>query len=201
MHLTNKFFLGCIMLISRIFPLLIFTVVFALPQYTSAQSDTSAQSGLVIEEITVTSRKRAENLQDVPDSITAFSAATIERSGIEDIRDFFDRVPNLTFQDRSTYRKGDFKLSLRGISNGQHGWASVSYLVDGIRALSADDIFSGMLYDLERIEVLRGPQSALYGPGAIGGAINIITKAPTNESRAWTKLPPIIPDKKATTGR
>jgi len=170
------------MFLSRIFPLLIVAVVFALPQYTSAQD------GLVIEEITVTARKRAENLQDVPDSITAFSADTIERSGIEDIRDFFDRVPNMTFQDRSTYRKGDFRLSLRGINNGQHGWASVSYLVDGVRALSADDIYSGMLYDLERIEVLRGPQSALYGPGAIGGAINIITKAPTNESRAWTKL-------------
>ena len=60
--------------------------------------------------------------------------------------------------------------------------------MDGVRASSTDDIFSGMLYDLERIEVLRGPQSALYGPGAIGGAINIVTKAPTNESRAWTKL-------------
>ena len=148
--------------------LVIIALVLSLPQYTSAQD------GLMIEEITVTARKRAENLQDVPDSITAFSADTIERSGIEDIRDFFDRVPNLTFQDRSTYRKGDFRLSLRGINNGQHGWASVSYLVDGVRALSADDIYSGMLYDLERIEVLRGPQSALYGPGAIGGALSLI---------------------------
>ena len=83
----------------RSFALVTSTLVFGLPQYASAQT------GSVIEEITVTARKRAENLQDVPDSITAFSAATIERSGIEDIRDFFDRVPNLTFQDRSTYRK------------------------------------------------------------------------------------------------
>jgi iron complex outermembrane receptor protein len=170
------------MLLNKLVVLGVLAVVVSFPYCVNSQD------GLVIEEITVTARKRAENLQEVPDSITAFTAETIERSGIEDIRDFFDRVPNMTFQDRSTYRKGDFRLSIRGINNGQHGWPSVSYLVDGVRLLSTDDVYSGMLYDLERIEVLRGPQSALYGPGAIGGAINIITKAPTNESRAWTKL-------------
>ena len=108
------------MLLNKFIVLAVLTVVVSFPQYVNSQV------GLVIEEITVTARKRAENLQEVPDSITAFSAETIERSGIEDIRDFFDRVPNMTFQDRSTYRKGDFRLSIRGINNGQHGWPECS---------------------------------------------------------------------------
>jgi iron complex outermembrane receptor protein len=138
---------------------------------------------LQIAEVTVTARRREESLQKVPDAITVLSAESLENAGIRDVGRFMDRVPNLTFRDGSAFRKGDVRISMRGIGNGQEGWAPVSFLVDGVPASSLDGINSGALDDIERIEVLRGPQSALYGAGAIAGAINIITQRPTNEMR------------------
>lgn len=141
----------------------------------------------VLDEITVTARKREESLQEVPDSVTVFGATTIEKAGIETIDDIFDMTPNLTFRG-SAFRKGDFRLSLRGIGNGQQGWAATSFLIDGVPSLSLDSINSGLLTDIERIEILRGPQSALYGANAIAGAVNVITKEPANEFEGRIKL-------------
>ena len=174
-------------------------------------STPAAGSGasLQLEEVVVTARKREESLQNVPDAITAFTATTITDFGIEHVGDFAALTPNLTFQDGSAFRSGLINLSMRGIGNGQEGWPSVSYIVDGVPADSTDSINSGSLEDIERIEVLRGPQSALYGFNAIAGAINVITKRPTNdwvyEARALygngddrqigaTVSGPIIPD-------
>jgi iron complex outermembrane recepter protein len=134
-----------------------------------------------LEEVVVTARKRDENLQNVPDAVTAFTAETIENAGIRHIADFLALTPNLNFEDGSAYYSGFLNLSMRGIGNGQDGWPSVAYLVDGVPADSTDSINSGSLEDIERIEVLRGPQSALYGSGAIAGAINVVTQRPTNE--------------------
>jgi iron complex outermembrane recepter protein len=142
----------------------------------------AVESGNVqLEEIVVTARKRTEKLQDVPDAITPFTAAMIENAGIEHIADFMALTPNLTFEDGSPYYSGFINLSMRGIGNAQDGWPSVAYIVDGVPADSLDAINSGSLEDIERIEVLRGPQSALYGAGAIAGAINVVTQAPTND--------------------
>jgi iron complex outermembrane receptor protein len=149
---------------------------------------TESRSGEVLEEIVVTARKREENLQNVPDSITAFTATKIVDAGIEHIADFLALTPNLTFQDGSAFYPGFFNLSMRGIGNAQDGWPSVAYIVDGVPADSLDSINSGSLEDIERIEVLRGPQSALYGAGAIAGAINVITKQPTNEWESKARL-------------
>ena len=143
--------------------------------------------GAVLEEIMVTARRREESLQAVPDAITAFTSDTLEDLGIDFYEDFLDLVPNLSFRDGRAYRKGDSKLALRGIGNGQQGWPSVTYVVDGVPANSLDSVFSGSLVDIERIEVLRGPQSALYGAGAIAGAINVVTRRPSDEFRFKTK--------------
>lgn len=142
-----------------------------------------ADDSPVLVEIFVTARKVEESLQDVPDAVTVLSAAALESAGVRDITDFAARVPNLNFQDGRGFRAGFFNLSMRGIGNSQEGWPSVSYIVDGIPADSTDSIQSGVLDDIERIEVLRGPQSALYGFNSIAGAINVVTKAPTSE---WT---------------
>ena len=164
-------------------PAVILSAILGLPlnQQVFAQ-------GAVLEEIMVTARRREESLQAVPDAVTAFTSDTLEDLGIDFYEDFLDLVPNLSFRDGRAYRKGDSRLALRGIGNGQQGWPSVTYVVDGVPANSLDSVFSGSLIDIERIEVLRGPQSALYGAGAIAGAINVVTRRPSDEFRFKTKV-------------
>ncbi len=151
---------------------------------TASNSSVSADeqgAELRIEEVVVTARRREESLQRVPDAITALTSDTIAAAKIEHLADVIQFTPNMYIADGFSFRSGFFTLSARGISNGQYGWAAVSYIVDGVPATSLDEINGGSLEDIERIEVLRGPQSALYGFNAIAGAINVITKAPTNE--------------------
>lgn len=138
-----------------------------------------------LEEIVVTSRKRVENLQEVPDSITAFGASTIENAGIDDVQDFIDMTPNIMM--RETFRAGVSFITIRGVSTGQQGWPPIAYVIDGVQSGSMDAINQGTLVDIERIEVLKGPQGALYGAGAIAGAINIVTKKPTNTPEYYAK--------------
>ena len=139
-----------------------------------------------IEEIVVTARHRQESLQNVPIAITAFDAAKIEAAGITDIDGFINLTPN--FIAREAFRSGVTFLTIRGITTGQQGFAPITYVVDGVKASSLDAVNQGVLFDLERIEVLKGPQSALYGAGAIAGAVNVITKIPTDEFEGQVKL-------------
>jgi len=142
--------------------------------------------GPMLEEIVVTSRKVTENLQDVPISITAFSASQIEDAGIDEVQDFIDLTPNIIL--RETFRAGVTFVTIRGVTTGQQGWPPITYVVDGVQSASIDAINQGALFDIERIEVLKGPQGALYGAGAIAGAINVVTKAPTNEPEYGVKV-------------
>lgn len=148
----------------------------AVAQEGDAQTD---DDDYVFEEIIVTSRFRSESLQEVPDSITAFSADRIEALGIADVEGFVNQTPN--FIIRETFRAGVTFITIRGITTGQQGFAPVTYTVDGVKAATLDAINQGALFDIERIEVLKGPQGALYGAGAIAGAVNVVTKKPTNE--------------------
>lgn len=151
-----------------------------------AESDMKVkEDSTTVEEILVTTRKRQESIMDVPDSVTAFSTTTIENSGIDEVLDFVDMTPNLTL--RETFRAGVTFISMRGITTGQQGYAPVTFVVDGVQVGSLDFINQGALSDIERIEVLKGPQGALYGAGAIAGAINIITKRPSNELEGGVK--------------
>ena len=79
----------------------------------------------------VAARKREENLQNVPDAVIPFTASTITQAGIEHIDDFNALVPNRNFQSGEPFPAGQFNLSMRGIGNGQEGWPSVSYIIDG----------------------------------------------------------------------
>ena len=131
----------------------------------------------VIDEIVVTSRYRAEKLSDIPISITPFTIDDIKRYRIERINRVASLTPNLRFSDDQEV--GVSTLVIRGVSqNRGTGQPPVSFRVDGVSAtnnlLTTQDMF-----DIESIDVLRGPQGALYGRNAIAGAILVSTRQPT----------------------
>lgn len=143
---------------------------------------------VAIEEITVTSRRRAESLQDIPLAITAFTAVQIERGGIRDINDVARLTPGLTFD--LGFGPQDTRPQIRGLP-ATRGRPPVGILLDGIDVSSesiqtagGSNLMNIRLLDIERIEVVKGPQSALYGRTAFGGAINYITKTPSDEFSA-----------------
>lgn len=144
-----------------------------------AQEETSAEEekSNSLEVITVTAERRSESIQETPMSVTAFSEGMIEEGGITDIQDVAQQTPNLKI---NTFNTSEPQLYIRGI-----GTTNDSAGSDPAVAVFIDDVYVGRpsgtamdLYDLERIEVLRGPQGTLYGRNSAGGAINIFTKKP-----------------------
>jgi len=136
-----------------------------------------AQSN-ALEEIVVTARKRAETLEESPVSVRAFTAEEIEAAGIETPRDFINLTPNVSLVE--TQNAGNAFINVRGISQARNSEMSVAVLVDGVLMANPAQ-FTQQLIDVQQIEVLRGPQGALYGRNAIGGAITIVTQEPGEE--------------------
>src|SRR6185312_634535 len=128
-----------------------------------------------LEEVVVTARKRDESLHDVPVAVNAFSAAEIESAGIQRPQDFIQLTPNMTMVQ--TQNQGTSFITVRGISQARNSEPSVAVLIDGV-AMANPSAFNQELFDVEHIEVLKGPQGALYGRNAIGGAIIIRTQDP-----------------------
>lgn len=157
----------------------------AAEEVLSKGQESSETNNLQIEVIEVTARKNLESLQDVPDAVTAFSASEIESARIEKVVDIANLTPNLVI--RQGFRAGVSYISMRGISTPQQGLPPVTFVVDGVQAGSMDFVNQD-LNNIERIEVLRGPQGALYGAGAMAGAINIITKSPEEDWTGSAKL-------------
>ena len=149
-----------------------------VPPMAQAQSGDSA-SGL--EEIVVTARKRAESVLEVPVSITALSSQDIAESDIDNVRDLVAFAPGLNFQvqvgNGGAGRNGG-SIIFRGMSpvQGTAREQSGSVFVDGIFVSSG--VQSVDTTDVERIEVLRGPQNAYFGRSTFGGAINFVTRTP-----------------------
>jgi iron complex outermembrane receptor protein len=131
-----------------------------------------------VEEVVVTARQRSENLQKVPAQVTAFTEQAIAAKGINNPADFLSAVPNVTFV--ATQNAGTSFIVIRGISQARNSEPSVSVVVDGVPMTQPAQINQALL-DVKQIEVLKGPQGALYGRNAIGGAILITTQPPTNE--------------------
>ena len=133
-----------------------------------------------LEEVIVTAQYREQNIQDVPLSITALGAADIEAAGIFDATTIALNVPGMTYAE---FSPGQALISLRGITSADDGAGldnSVALFLDGIYIGRQAGIQFDM-FDLERIEVLKGPQGTLFGRNAIGGAINVVTSKPSNE--------------------
>lgn len=154
----------------------------AQPGLVAAQS---TNDGLMLEEVTVTAQRRAERLQDVPVAVTAFTAAEIEARGIGSTRDVLPMTPNVTYDESFTV--GNSFVSIRGVAQINNADSPVAVVVDGVPQNSQKQLRME-LFDVERIEVLKGPQGALYGRNAIGGAINIVTREPTNEFDGWAQV-------------
>lgn len=132
-----------------------------------------------LEEIIVTAEKRGERLQDVPIAISAFSQSAVDRLGITGLDTLSREVPSLAFENPYG---GEPLVSIRGISTGYGLEPAVSVYIDDTPLDTRTDIFTGSglidLFDLERIEVLRGPQGTLFGASSMGGAIRVITAQP-----------------------
>jgi iron complex outermembrane receptor protein len=132
-----------------------------------------------LETVIVTAEKRSEPLQDVPAAVSALTAASLEAMGAESFTDYARSIPGLTFQDLGGGRQTP---TLRGI-NPNTGVAAVGYYIGETPMPSASSAIGGFaanprLIDIDRIEVLRGPQGTLYGSSSIGGTIKLIPHAP-----------------------
>jgi iron complex outermembrane recepter protein len=140
-----------------------------------AQTPTATSS---LEEVIVTARKRDETSLNVPVAVNVFTAADIQAAGIERPQDFIDLTPNMTLVQ--TQNQGTSFVTVRGISQARNSEPSVAVVIDGV-AMANPSQFNQELIDIESIQVLKGPQGALYGRNAIGGAIIINSKQPTDE--------------------
>lgn len=153
------------------------SAAWAAPAFAQAETAAASVDSGQIDEIVVTARKREESLNEVPLSVTAVTATTIERTGITSIDRLNAIVPS--FSQVPAQDPGTNIITIRGITQVRFGEPPVALVIDGVQASSPDQ-GTQELTDIERIEVLKGPQGSTYGRNAIGGAINIVTKEPTN---------------------
>jgi iron complex outermembrane receptor protein len=139
----------------------------------------NASSDTTLEEVLVTARKRTENLQDVPISIDVFTAKDLQNLAISQFEDYATLTPSISFISAGP---GTQTLVMRGVSDGSNpkysNTASTAFLVDDMSMNYYGSIPDLHLYDIERIEVLNGPQGTTFGAGAMAGALRFITNKP-----------------------
>ena len=138
-----------------------------------------------ISEIVVTARQRSEKISDVPASLQAFTAADIKDAGIQRPNDFIALTPGLSIVN--TGEVGDMQVNIRGINTSRDAETNFGLIIDGV-LLTNRTAFNQEFADIEQIEVLKGPQSAVYGRNASAGAIIITTPKPSNEYVANVKV-------------
>jgi iron complex outermembrane receptor protein len=155
------------------------------------QAQTPSESaGSTFEEVIVTAQRREQSIYDVPVAISAFTPETMERQGIQDLTDIGKFVPNLNVTGFSAGHTSSTNPFIRGIGLQDHLITTepgVGVYVDGVY-LGRQVGQNWSLANIERVEVLRGPQGTLYGRNSIGGAINIITRKPGDETGGRVSL-------------
>ena len=163
------------------------TMLLCRPVSAQTQTQVSATGGQTLEEVIVTAQKREQNIQTVPIAISAFTTEALRAKGVTDIHSLSNITPNVNL-DASSPFSGDSSVlsaSIRGI--GQDDFAfnldpGVGVYLDGVflaRTIGANQ----NLLDVDRVEILKGPQGTLFGRNTIGGAINIVTHEPGTEAR------------------
>jgi iron complex outermembrane recepter protein len=140
-----------------------------------ADAAVAQESSEGIETVTVTARARSEDIHNVPSQVTAFTADQIEAMGIQEPADFIQAVPNVSFIE--TQNAGTSFLVIRGIGQARNSEPSAAIVVDGV-PMTQPAQFNQAMLDIQQIEVVKGPQGALYGRNAIGGAIIVTTQQP-----------------------
>ena len=167
-----------------------------------ALAQDAAEEDVGLGEIIVTAQKREQNLQDVPAAVSAFSADDLQARGVTQTSDLMGTLPNL--QVTSAYSTTQPNFSLRGISVANEFSASTASPV----GVYVDEVYQSFrashgqqLYDLDRVEVLRGPQGTLYGRNTTGGAINFITRKPDLDGAAMAMPQSAMPITTPTSSR
>lgn len=136
-----------------------------------------SMSPVSIAEVIVTAQKRAESIVKVPVAISAFTSTDLENSGARQLSDFLASAPGVSIVDNGT---GAQEISIRGISS-TFGDAPIGFYLDELpfSFIGNTAVPDVRTYDLDRVEVLRGPQGTLYGDGSLGGTVRILTKNPS----------------------
>ncbi|SFK56635.1 TonB-dependent receptor [Caulobacter sp. UNC279MFTsu5.1] len=153
----------------------------AAPSATPAQIRAeAAPEPVFVEEVVVTAQRRAETVQSVPLAVSAATGESLAKQGVKNIVDLSAQAPSLQISNGSG---GNAQIFMRGVGSTNTtvvGDPAVAVHVDGIYVSRANAV-SALFYDLDRVEVVRGPQGTLYGRNATAGAINIITNAPKHD--------------------
>ncbi|MEM7707527.1 MAG: TonB-dependent receptor [Pseudomonadota bacterium] len=145
----------------------------------AAPSFAQDDSELSLEEVVVTAQRRDQNLQDVPIALSAFTADSIEKFRFDDVGDYVTQVPNASFISNGARSRR--QISIRGVTNflGFVGTSTTGFYIDDFSI--AGSTINPPIMDIERIEILRGPQATYFGRNALGGGISITSKKPTDE--------------------
>lgn len=159
----------------------------ALAQENAEPTEAAPQKELVIGTVTVTTQRREESLQSVPVTVTAFSGDEIELKGIDNVQSLIASTPGISMD---AFPKTAPRPFIRGIGSGnQSGGADPSSVafVDGVY-LGRGPMLSVDIFDVERVEVLKGPQGTLWGKNVVGGAVHYITKKPVDTFEAKAQV-------------
>ncbi len=160
---------------------------FAFATSSAAAQEGAAASAGGLEEIVVVARRRSENLQDVPVAVQAFSAEELQRANINSFGEIANRTPGMVFSQSNGV---DQEVFIRGIGSDIQGAAvdnPIGVFVDGVYMSRNSGTQLG-LYDLERVEILKGPQSLRFGKNTVGGLIHYVTKKPTDTQEGSVEL-------------
>ncbi|MFO7551852.1 MAG: TonB-dependent receptor [Haliea sp.] len=147
----------------------------------AAEDTTTAPQAPRLEEVLVTASKREESLQNISASVSAFTQADIERLGLDSFEDFARRVPGVTLNQAVKNRS---VFNIRGVTTSLFGGNTQDPVSVYINETPVTDTFGAIvqpdlrLFDVERVEVLRGPQGTLFGSGSLGGTVRILTRQP-----------------------
>ncbi|MBS0418367.1 MAG: TonB-dependent receptor [Proteobacteria bacterium] len=153
------------------------------PRSARAENESSQAPLLAdtaLQEVVVTAERRVETLQKVPASISVFSGDKLQAANAQDLRGYFRQTPNVTFQDEGKSGPRSVDIAIRGVSNIGGRTDAFGVYVDGFNIANGaqEGAVNPALQDIERVEVLRGPQGTFFGRNATGGALNVTTKQP-----------------------
>lgn len=150
----------------------------ALGPQAGSTADVNTGQRLAVEEIVVTALRRDQRLQDVPAALAVLSAEDVKAKGAQDMRDYLTTIPGVNYAENNV---GGMRVTIRGISDGLVGSTAplaAIYIDEAPVTENALGTFDPDIYDVDRIEVLKGPQGTLYGSGSMGGTVRIIGRKP-----------------------
>ncbi|WP_138379550.1 TonB-dependent receptor [Luteithermobacter gelatinilyticus] len=161
-----------------------------LPYHVSAtetEEDSAKQESIKFDEIVVTAQRRAQSYLDVPASVSVIDSTTLQQNNVNGAADYLTLTPNVSFREGGRGGSRNIQIAIRGISDLRSGERVSANTAFGIYwdefsvATAASGTANPPIYDVEAVEVLRGPQGTYFGRNAEGGALNIRTKKPTEE--------------------